>query len=267
MKYWYCCILVLLKVIIGFSNLQGQANPLASNRLNAPKSFVYEREWNVDMRLKSDGFGIGFQTAKYKTYYKLFGTYFHFETHKHPKETRQNYKIVNPATGESSTSFIYGKINSFNSLRVGKFVKRYWSDKANHRGVLVGYVLGGGLTMGFLKPYYIKAAEIDPETGQAVINEIKYTEEGKDEFLDANRIFGRASFNKGLWETKIVPGVNVTAAAHFDFGKYDQMIKAIEIGFLGQFFVQTIDIMANQPSKPYMANLYLSLQFGKRIEL
>lgn len=228
------------------------------------KGVVYNKEFNVDIRLNTDGFALGLSKGKIKTYYKTNSTYFDFAVHRHAREFRQNNKVIFPATGETSSTFVYAKQNSFYSLKVGKSLKKYWSDKASRRGVMVGYVLEGGVSLGVLQPYFIKVSALDEETGLIGLKEVRYDTETRDLFLNESRIFGRSHIMKGLFSSDIIPGIHAQTGIHCDFGRYDNFIKALEVGLMVNVFTKKIELMVDQPAKPYLINFYLALQFGRR---
>lgn len=232
--------------------------------LPVEKGVIYNKEQSVDLRINTNGFSIGLNTGKIKTFYKTNTLYIDLALHRDIKESRQNNKVIFAPTNETSTAFVYGKINSFYSLKFGKGIKKYWSDKAAKKGVMVGYLLEGGLTLGILQPYYIKVATLNEDTGLPELKEIKYGNGDDDLFLDNIRIFGRAPIFKGLFESTFVPGLHFQGALHFDYGKYDEFIKALEVGLMANVFTQPIQLMINQPKRPYSLNFFLSLQFGKR---
>ncbi len=68
----------------------------------------------------------------------------------------------------------------------------------------------------------------------------------------------------------MVPGLNFRAALHFDWGAYDEFVKALEAGIMADFYFKKIPIMVESPSVPnaenraFFINLYLTLQLGKR---
>lgn len=228
------------------------------------KGVVYNREFNVDMRVNTNGLSLGLTRGNIKTFYKSSTYYFDLTFYRDLKENRQNNKVIFAPTNETSTAFVYGKINSFYSIRAGKGIKKYWSDKATRRGALVGYVLEGGITLGILQPYYIKVANLNEDTGLPELKEVKYGGQDNNLFLDNARIFGRSSIFKGIFESALIPGAHAQAGLHCDFGKYDDFIKAVEVGVMVNIFTQPVQLMVNQPARPFMLNFYLSFQLGRR---
>ncbi|MBK8747381.1 MAG: hypothetical protein IPM04_05820 [Saprospiraceae bacterium] len=256
---------IVSMIIILAGTIVGQESIQSTFVLPQTKGVIYNREHNIDLRLNTNGYTLGLTKGKIKTFYKTSTFFFDITLHKDPRENRQNNKVIFARTNETSTPFVYGKVNSLYSLKAGKGIKRYWSDKASKRGVMVGYIVEGGLTLGILQPYYLKVAEIDAETGLPSLKEITYSGGNEAKYLDNSRIFGRSNIFKGILESTLVPGVHFQTGIHCDFGKYDNFIKALEVGTMINVFTQPIELMVNQPKRPFLVNFYLSLQFGKRV--
>lgn len=251
------------------------------------KGIVYDREFTMDARLHTFGWAIGANFTKIKTYYK--STYFQVELGelKHPKEFRQNSdnSILNQS---SPQSFIFGKKNSLYALRAGYGRKRYFSEKAKRKGVAIGVNYEGGFTLGLLKPYYLDIRQTDQATNLIPTRPEKYNPENPCNFLDpVSRIYGASGFFKGLGEVSVLPGLHAKAGIHFDWGAFDEFVKAIEVGIAADVFIKRAPIMVHvdeevinlmdiscphlvpleeqaDPNRPFFINLYVTLHLGKR---
>ena len=226
----------------------------------ASKGVVYKDEFGVNFTLHTNGFRLGFDKGKIKTYYKT--TYYHFDFGyiRHPKEIRQSLSYQSNL--DVNTSFVYGKQNSFFVFRGGFGNKRYYSEKAKKKGIAVGVNYEYGATLGMLKPYYLVFSQrVD---GQRIIFEEKYRSSFEEIFLDETKIQGRAGFFKGFDEVKFVPGIHGKGGVHFALGAFDQYVTAIEVGVMIDIFLKSVPIMVVENNNPYFFNLYLTLQIGKR---
>ena len=67
----------------------------------------------------------------------------------------------------------------------------------------VSAIYGGGLSLGYLKPYYLNVH--DPNTNTD--NDIRYSDTVADKFLDPTLINGASGFTKGFTEGKFVPAL------------------------------------------------------------
>ena len=224
---------------------------------------VYNQEFALGMRLHTNGFAIGTNFGKLKTYYLT--KYFHFEIGelKHEKEFRQSFDTPTPIHGRISKAFKYGKQNNLYVIRGAMGAKRYFSEKAKHKGVAFGISYEAGATLGLLKPYYL---EIRGSDGQVSIS-TRYSEETADQFLDIYSIHGASGWTKGFSHLSVLPGLNGKFAVHFDWGAYDEYLKSIEAGIMVDLFTRKAPIMVevdNVENNQLFLNLFLHLQFGKR---
>ena len=228
---------------------------------------VYNQEFALGLRLHTNGFAVGATFGKLKTYYLT--KYFHFEIGelKHEKEFRQSFDTPTPIQGRISRAFKYGKQNNLYVIRGAMGAKRYFSEKAKHKGVAFGISYEGGATLGLLKPYYL---ELRPEDGSGSVS-TKYSEETADRFLNlvtgSQYIQGASGWTKGFGELSVLPGAHGKFAVHFDWGAYDEYLKSIEAGLMVDFFVRKAPIMVerdNVENNQLFLNLFVHLQFGKR---
>ncbi|HHS95851.1 MAG TPA: hypothetical protein ENJ45_04610 [Phaeodactylibacter sp.] len=267
--------LFLLIAFIAFAQISFAQSTLIFNRASAEKGLVYDKETTFDFTLHTTGFGIaaGFNLGKIRTYYKT--TYYHFQVGelRHHKEVRQSAETGNPITGRSARGYFFGKRNNLYVLRAGKGVKRYLSEKAKEKGLAIGFSYEGGFSLGLLKPYYLEL--FYPQDGGTTAVDIrseKYSEENASLFLNTNgfSIYGASGFTKGLKEMRPIPGIHFKAGAHFDWGSSDEMVKALEAGFMVDVFYKKIpliiehDAISNAENKAFFVNLYVTLQLGKR---
>lgn len=246
------------------------------------KGVVYDKEFTVDFRLHTNGFALAANFGKLKTYYKT--RYYHFELGelRHPKEFRQSFDINIPNTNATSRSYVFGKQNNFYVLRAGIGEKRYFSEKAKKRGLAVGMSYEGGPSLGMLKPYYLKIirySDTGPNPGR--VSDEKFSEDNTNVFLNTNNIYGSAGFGKGLGEISFMPGIHAKIAVHFDWGAFDEFVKAVEAGIMVDAYYKKVPILIddadlsafptpeiiepqNVQNRPFYINFFVNLQLGKR---
>ncbi|MFK8104977.1 MAG: hypothetical protein AB8G15_20835 [Saprospiraceae bacterium] len=228
------------------------------------KGIIYDKELTFDARFHTNGLAFAVNYGRIKTYYLT--KYYHFELGRisHPKEFKQSYDIPNINSPGNSRSFIFGKQNDFFVLRAGYGIKRYYSEKAKKRGLAVGMTYEFGPSLGILKPYYLEFNRVQDNTNNPIIVSERYTPETEASFLNVNTIHGAAPFTKGLGEISVIPGIHAKIAAHFDWGAFDEFVKAIEAGIMIDVYPKKVPIMVSEENRPFFVNLYLSLQLGKR---
>ncbi len=257
-------LLIATFFLVGIVGAQNTFQPKQFD--NDREGIIYNKELAIDLRIHTNGFALAANFGRLKSYYKT--RYYHFEIGevKHQKEHRQSFDPSGGFSGKTSRSFMFGKRNTLYVLRAGIGEKRYFSEKAKHKGLAIGVTYEIGPALGMLKPYYLEIINESSSSGFFLVSE-KYTEENASTFLDVTRIYGASGFTKGFGELKFVPGIQFKASIHFDWGAFDEFIKAMEAGIMGDIFIKKMPLMADvefAENRPYFINLFLTLQLGKR---
>ena len=121
--------------------------------------------------------------------------------------------------------------------------------------------IGGGLAIGLLRPYEIKVTD-----GTGAQRYVKY--ESPDSTLFVNAYTDPSASGPGLgtgWNgLKLSPGVYIKPALRFDYGGYNEMVNAIEVGVSAEFYSKKIPQMLYNKQKQFFFTAYFSLMFGKR---
>jgi len=221
-------------------------------------ALIYQKQGAFGFKFNTDAWSMFYEHGKYKTINKTSLWWLEFGERKHPKEEKvptlnaqQGFLII--------SSYIYGKRNNFYYLKAGIGQQTLIGGKGNKNGVAVSAIYGAGVSAGLLKPYYIEI--VNPSTNQK--QEIKYNN-NDSLFLDPTIILGKASFGKGFNEIKFVPGVHARAALRFDYGRYNEVLSAMEVGVNAEYYSQTMPILLLNPEKKFFFNAYIALVFGKR---
>ena len=225
-------------------------------------ALVYSRQSAFAFKLNTDGWGAFYEHGKYKTIANTSLWWLELGEHKSPKEEKVT-------TGQDiGNGFIllgnpykYGKRNNFYFLKAGAGAQKLIGGKGNKNGVAVSAIYGGGITFGYLKPYYISVKD---STGNSV--DIKYTDATAVQFLDPDpaKVLGASGFTKGFGEGKFVPGVHARLAMRFDYGRYNEFLSALEVGVNAEYYTKKMPIMANNTERQFFFNGYIAIEFGKR---
>jgi hypothetical protein len=102
--------------------------------------------------------------------------------------------------------------------------------------------------------------EVD-KSGQRVF--IQY--DSPDSLLFVNGPFyGGPSFGTGWNKLKITPGVYVKPSVRFDYGRFNDMVSAIEVGMNAEFYSKKIPQMIRTKQKNFFFSGYVALVFGRR---
>jgi hypothetical protein len=222
---------------------------------NQDKIF-YRDERTFSAFLTSNGFGGNYrygkrQNARNKRLYEI-----DFLSVKHPKET----KLSTPQI-YNTRSFVYGKTNSFFALRPLIGFQQELYRKIDKGGISIRYFYAGGPAIGLYKPiYYEVLTSVSPDNRLGYFDTQKF-----DPSIQHTTIYGRASFFKGLKETKIVPGATFKLGTSFEYSTVDELIHAIELGVSVDAFIKKIPIMAIDRNPRLFVSLFLGYRFGKVI--
>jgi hypothetical protein len=235
----------------------------AQTSIPTSKGFLYNTEKVTDIRLHTNrGYGLFYQKGKIITYYKTTFYQIGISELKLPKEYKQG---SDPSLSRQFRPYVYGKQNNVFAVRGGYGTKRYFSEKAKRRGVAVGmsYTLGASLAV--IKPYYMALRRNTPDQpGVSRVVSEKYSEENASVFLDESKIIGASSFFKGFDELSLSPGGSTSIALHLDWGAFDEMLKAMEVGIMIDFYPRTLPILVTEENQKLFLNFYVSMQLGRR---
>ncbi|HRH58977.1 MAG TPA: hypothetical protein PL045_00280, partial [Chitinophagaceae bacterium] len=222
-------------------------------------ALIYQKQSAFGFKLNTDGWGISYEHGKYKTIKNTNIWWVEFGERKSLKEERVT-------TGQDFGSFIilgnpfiYGKQNNFYYLKAGFGQQKLIGGKGNQNGVAVSAVYGGGLSLGYLKPYYLSVMD-----SAGFSSDIKYNDSTRNSFLDPTLINGASGFTKGFGEGKVVPGVFARVALRFDYGRYNEFLSALEIGINAEYYTKEMPIVIDNPAKQFFLNGYIAFEFGSR---
>lgn len=254
--------IAILCLSIALLSLESRAQGVLAPQ-NNKVGIVYNQETTFNLRLATGrSLSVGVEFGKLRTYNKTKTWNINLGELKHPKEQRQS---ADPRASRAFRPFVYGKQNSLFVLRGGWGVKRYFSEKAKHKGVAIGMSYSIGPSLGLLKPYYLALAhEGDINTAYRVYHQ-KYSADNAPIFLDNTRILGASPFTRGIGEMGFLPGGNAAIAYHMDWGAFDEMVKALEIGIMVDVFTKKAPIfVSDEQNKQVFINFFLNMQLGKR---
>ncbi|TDO28281.1 hypothetical protein BC659_0344 [Sediminibacterium goheungense] len=221
-------------------------------------ALVFNKQGSFSFKFNTDGWGMFYERGKYKTVTKTNLWWIELGEHKHPKE--EKVPTISASGGFLIvSSYIYGKRNNFYNLKLGFGQQKLIGGKGNKNGVAVSAIYGGGITAGLLKPYYIEIQ--NPTTNKQ--EQIKY-DNNDNLFLDPTIILGRGGLTKGFGEMKFVPGAHVRTALRFDYGRYNEVVSALEVGLNAEYYTQKMPILLLNKEKRLFFNAYVALTFGKR---
>ena len=203
------------------------------------------------VKLTTDGYGAFVEIGRASSVKKALLFQLEISERKHPKEEKLG------SSYSQSIPFVYGKINNFYPVKLGVQQQLLFGNKSNKNGVSVTGNVGGGLSLGLLRPYYIQV-----NTGNG-LKYIKYNSPDSLDFMGGN-IYGGPSLSQGWNEITVVPGAYGKAALRFDYGIFNEIVSAIEVGLHGEYYSKNIPQMVFNKEKKFFYGAYVSLIFGKR---
>lgn len=216
---------------------------------------AYRKHFAFGLKLTTDGYGISFEKGYSKSLKKATLFQLDISERKHQKEIKQSTLFF------PSSPFIYGKINFFYPVKLGVQKQYLLGNKSNKNGVSVTANVGGGLTLGVLRPYELQID--DPSTGNR--KSIRYN--SPDSFLFTHPGGLNPSgpgLGKGWNGTKLTPGLYLKPGVRFDYGRYNDLVAAIEVGVTGEFYSKKIPQMVDNKEEQFFFSAYFTILFGKR---
>lgn len=224
-------------------------------------ALVFNKQNVFGLRLNTDGWGVVYERGYLKTVKTTNLFALEFNEKKHPKEQKINRILDNNGFLQIGNPFVYGKRNSFYQLKLSYGQQRMIGGKTNKNGVAVHAIYAGGFSAGLERPYYVRVQDNTPEGTR----NIKYTSADSGLFLaPAPTILMGTGLRFGWNELKFVPGVHAKAALRFDYGRFNEVVTAIEIGMNIEAYSRKVQIMLLNPEQQVFFNGYIALMFGKR---
>lgn len=224
-------------------------------------ALIYQKQSLFGIKLYSDGWGLLFEKGYMKTINKT--NLFSIEIGERKDHKEEKVSKLISGTPFLGNALIYGKQNNFYFMKLGVGQSYLIGGKGNRNGVAVSAVYNGGVSLGFLKPYYLDVS--DPQTFEQ--RSIKYKGDNSYTdtlFLDPVAINGGASVFKGFNEMKVKPGLFVKGALRFDYGRYNELISAVEAGFNIEYYFSDMPVMINDKARKLFSNVFVALEFGRR---
>lgn len=213
---------------------------------------VYNKQNAFGVQVRTNGYGFFYELGRMKTPRRTNLYLLELTEIKDPKEEK-----ASKADGFFNNSFIYGKINNFYQAKLGFGQQYILGQKGNKNGIAVMAIYQGGLSLGLLRPYYLQV------TSGGTRKDIKYDSPDSSLFR-SGQIEGSSGLSKGWNEMKIKPGAFLKTALRFDFGRYNEMIQAIQIGASIEAYTQKIPILLDAQQKQLFFQGHIAFVFGRR---
>ncbi|MFC4261521.1 hypothetical protein ACFOWM_01405 [Ferruginibacter yonginensis] len=210
----------------------------------------YKKQFAGGVKLTSDGYGGFLEWARPQSVKKSLLYQFEITERKHPKESKQ----FNNNTGAGP--YIYGKINFFYPVKLGVQQQFLLGNKGNKNGVSLSANVGGGVTLGLLRPYLLGYDSAGTRIFRGLADD-------SARFLFDDPISG-PNLTTGFSKLKVTPGAYVKSGLRFDYGKYNEMVSAVEVGVMLEYYTKAIPQMAFNKDEKVFFSAYVAILFGKR---
>ncbi len=208
---------------------------------------VFNKQNVFGIKMITDGYGLSYEYGRYKSNRKTLLFQFEFNEKRHPKEKSSPASI----SGFQINSVRFGKTNNFYQVKLGLALQNRIGGKGNKNGVAVTGILGGGLSIGLMKPYYVEVQDLGRKTYPAIIDSGYVA-------LSAAGIF------VGWKDVKFNPGAHAKVAMRFDYGRFNETVTAIEVGLMGEVYSKKVSQLAYVKEKQFFLSAYISLLLGRR---
>ncbi len=212
---------------------------------------TYKKSFAFGAKLTTDGYGIFFELGRATSVKKGLLYQLEISERKSQKEEKQSFYT-------NTVPYIYGKENFVYPVKLGLQQQVLLGNKSNKNGVAITGNYGGGIALSLLRPYYV---QVQNGSGYQYI---KYNSVDSSTFLSSSKIIGGPGFGRGWNELSFTPGLYAKAAVRFDYGSFNEIISAIEVGISGEYYSKKIPQMVYNKEKEFFFGGYVAIIFGKR---
>ncbi len=225
----------------------------AMAKLEEEGVITHRRQTVFGGKLTSDGYGAFMEIGRAKSVRKAMLYQLEITEKKHSKEEKQ----AHPMFGGATRPYIQGKINYFYPVKLGVQMQYLLGNKGNKNGVSISGNIGGGASLGLLRPYLYD----DSKDGERTW--IGYESADSALFLDGPE-YGGPELKTGWNKLKVTPGIYIKPAVRFDYGRFNEVVSAIEVGLIGEFYSKEVPQMIYQKRRQMFFSAYVAILFGKR---
>lgn len=219
---------------------------------------AYHKQTAFGIKLNTDGYGAFLEFGRAKSIQKALLFQLEISERKHPKEEKQ----TNPAV--PTAPFIFGKVNYFYPVKLGVQQQILLGNKINRNGVSVTGNIGGGISLGLLRPYFLEVNDLTNGNRKF----IRYESSDSSTFVDPGELtslqVAGSGLGKGWSKMKVVPGLYTKLALRFDYGRFNEMVNALEVGISADFYSKKIPQIVYVDQKQFFFGAYVTIMFGRR---
>jgi hypothetical protein len=234
---------------------------------------AYHKQTAFGIKLTTDGYGGFYEVGRSKSVKKALLFQFELTERKHSKEEKQSNISI------PSSPFVFGKINYCYPLKLGVQQQFLLGNKTNRNGISVTGNFGGGISLALLRPYNLEVNDLKNGTRKYISYQSSdstlYSSTGQSSHVPDSILFTNnsilsflqvsgAGFGKGWNQMTVTPGIYTKASLRFDYGKYNELLNALEVGVMAEFYSKAIPQLVYSKPKQLFISAYISILFGKR---
>ncbi len=221
---------------------------------------AYRKHTIGGFKLTNDGYGAFLEIGRAQSINRALLFQLDIAERKHAKEEKQTNPLY------SGPAIIFGKINFFYPVKLGVQQQILLGNKSNKNGVSITGNFGGGVSLGLLRPYFVDIYDTTKSPLQR--RSIRYESADSNLFSNSDSLYylqaTGPNLGKGWSNLKLTPGAYAKAAVRFDYGRYNEVVSAIEVGITAEYYSKKIPQIVYVKPKNLFLNLYVSIMFGKR---
>ena len=234
---------------------------------------AYHKQSAFGIKLTTDGYGGFYEVGRSKSVKKALLFQFELTERKHSKEEKQSNISI------PSSPFVFGKINYCYPLKLGVQQQYLLGNKTNRNGISVTGNFGGGISLALLRPYNLEVNDLKNGTRKYIryqsSDSTLYSSTGQSSHVPDSILFTNSSIlsflqvsgagsGKGWNQMTVTPGLYAKASLRFDYGKYNELLNALEVGVMAEFYSKAIPQLVYSKPKQLFISAYVSILFGKR---
>lgn len=211
----------------------------------------------IEAKAFSNGWGVGLRYGKGKKTWSIA-----LQEWKHDKEEKLNPSLTEIEGLGKPLPYRYGKINSFYSLNM-----QYGYSTILVKGLVapsidVSFQLQGGLSLGFLKPYYLQVNTQNSLSSYHIVD-MTYSTNNAEYFLNTRRVYSRSSFSNGIKDTRFIAGLILSPSIAIDLGNHSVWLKKLQFGSSCSLYSSSVALMADDSPKFNNLNWFMGVVVGK----
>jgi hypothetical protein len=219
---------------------------------------AYHKHTAFGLKLASDGYGAFLEIGRANSIKKALLFQLDISERKHPKEDKQTNLSI------PTSPFIFGKINYFYPVKIGVQQQILLGNKTNRNGVSVTGNIGGGISLGLLRPYYLEVNDVANQRRKF----IRYESGDSSIFVSPGDLqslnVSGSGLGKGWGDITVTPGAYAKLGVRFDYGKFNEMLNALEVGISADIYSKKVPQIVYTDYKQFFFSAYVAIMFGRR---